>query len=33
MKKIFIFILTAILMLNCGNKTGKTVSDTDSLSS
>ena len=32
MKKILVFILTAILMLNCGNKTGKTVSDTDSLS-
>ena len=33
MKKILFFILTAALMLNCGNKTGKAVSDTDSLSS
>ena len=33
MKKILFFILAAALMMNCGNKTGKTVSDTDSLSS
>ena len=33
MKKILFFILTAALTLNCGNKTGKAVSDTDSLSS
>lgn len=32
MKKQIILILTAALMLNCGNKTGKAVSDTDSLS-
>ena len=32
MKKILFFILAAALMLNCGNKTGKAVSDTDSLS-
>ena len=32
MKKILFFILAAALMMNCGNKTGKTVSDTDSLS-
>ena len=31
MKKVLFFILAATLMLNCGNKTGKTVSDTDSL--
>ena len=31
MKKDLFFILAATLMLNCGNKTGKTVSDTDSL--
>ena len=32
MKKILFFILAAALMLNCGNKTGKAVNDTDSLS-
>ena len=32
MKKFSFFILAAALMLNCGNKTGKAVSDTDSLS-
>ena len=32
MKKILFFILTTTLMLNCGNKTGKAVNDTDSLS-
>ena len=31
MKKILFFILAAALMLNCGNKTGKAVSNTDSL--
>ena len=31
MKKVLFFILAATLMLNCVNKTGKTVSDTDSL--
>ena len=31
MKKVLFFILAATLMLNCGNKTGKAVSDTDSL--
>ena len=31
MKKILFFILAAVLMLNCGNKTGKAISDTDSL--
>lgn len=31
MKKQIILFLAAALMLNCGNKTGKTVSDTDSL--
>lgn len=32
MKKILFFILATALMLNCGNKTGKAVNDTDSLS-
>ena len=32
MKKILFFILAPALMLNCGNKTGKAVNDTDSLS-
>ena len=31
MKKVLFFILAATLMQNCVNKTGKTVSDTDSL--
>ena len=31
MKKILFFILATTLMLNCGNKTGNSVSDTDSL--
>ena len=31
MRKILFFILAAVLMLNCGNKTGKAISDTDSL--
>ena len=31
MKKVLFFILAATLMLNCVNKTGKTVNDTDSL--
>ena len=32
MKKILFFILATALMLNCGNKTGKAISDTGSLS-
>ena len=32
MKQILFFILATALMLNCGNKTGKAVNDTDSLS-
>ena len=32
MKKILFFILAAALMLNCSNKAGKAVNDTDSLS-
>lgn len=31
MKKVLFFILAATLMLNCGNKTGNSVSNTDSL--
>ena len=32
MKKLIYLIIAAALMLNCGNKTGKAISDTDSLS-
>ena len=32
MKKLIFLFFAAALMLNCGNKTGKAISDTDSLS-